>query len=132
MIIRTKWFIALIVVGIFTAGAAMALMPPHVSGTIPENNGLLQGDTFVLHGYTLDYAQTESLEVIDLASGRTAPIKKDLKCQWEGEGDCPGCRQQACTMTIKLLSPEPGHTYEFRFLDENYRFTVAPQAGSTP
>lgn len=132
MDLKPKCFAALIIAGLFTAGAAMALMPPHVSGTVPENNGMLAGDTFVLHGYSLEYAPTETLQVIDLTSGQAAPIRRDMQCKWEGEGDCPGCRQQACTMTIKLLSPSPGHTYEFRFLDENYRFTVAPQSGSQP
>jgi hypothetical protein len=128
MDLKKQWSVIVIVAVIITAGTVAALMPPHVDGIVPENDGTLEGDTVVLTGYSLGYADADAIQVIDVATGESAPIHPDLDCRWEGKGDCPGCRQQACTLTIRLLSPVSGHTYEFRFLDKTYRFTVAPKS----
>jgi hypothetical protein len=132
MNLKTIWLIIMIAAGIMAAGSVIALMPPHVDGTVPDNHGIIKGDTVVLHGYSLGYAATEKVQVLDVATGKFTPIRRNLECRWEGEGDCPGCRQQACTFTIKLLAPVPGHTYEFRFLEETYRYTVGPKKDSKP
>jgi hypothetical protein len=44
-----------------------ALMPPHVTETIPQNGGILEGNIFIIKGYTLNYDDDEPI-VTDLTS----------------------------------------------------------------
>ena len=118
--------VVLFVIILVFAGRAQALMPPHVASTEPENGGVLETDTFVIHGYTLSLQDIEEPVVADLENGKTVDTEASIKCEWEGEGDMPGAKQEACTVWVRLLEPEKGHAYELRFLDEVFTFTYSP------
>ena len=105
-----------------------ALMPPHITRTVPEDGGVLKGNTVILYGYTLASADLNEITVTDLSTKETIPIKTDLRYTWEGKGRQPGARQQFCTLKIMLEKVTPGHVYEISFLETTIRFTVSLSA----
>jgi hypothetical protein len=105
------------------ASEALALMPPHVSSTVPGDGGTLQGDTVVFHGYSLEYAD-DAVSIIDLATERPVQHAAALDCQWEGH-DPPGHvggTQLRCELKLTLEGLEPGHRYRASYLDTTIEF----------
>jgi hypothetical protein len=86
--LRTK----LLALALALAGApALALMPPHVTSAGPLN-GVLEDDTVVFHGYSLSYGQGDA-KARDVTAAKDVAVTASVDCEWEGEGDCPGCQQ---------------------------------------
>ena len=102
---------------------AAALMPPHITRTVPESGGVLAEPLVEIHGYTLGLAGPDDLKVVDLNTGQTVAVDPDMDCQWEGEGDCPGCKQERCVLRVRLLRACSGHEYEIEYLEQKLRFT---------
>ena len=111
---------------------AQAVMPPHLTGSVPESAGVLTSDTILLEGYTLFRPGPGHLTMLDTTSGTPAPWEVlDLSCQGEGdpvqaETD-DGAIQSYCTLSIRLMDPIPGHTYQLDFLDWTITFTYFPE-----
>jgi Putative metal-binding motif len=114
------FYIALTVfIFLFYSDKLSALMPPHIDSSMPENGGILLGDTVRFFGYSLSYGDLEQLEVIDLSANSEVEIFSDLVCFLEGEGNNPGCVQSKCTLTVALKEIMPTHEYELSFLNSN-------------
>lgn len=96
-----------------------ALMPPNIKSSIPENEGILLGDTVRFYGYSLNYGDTENLKVIDLTTGDELETSSDLTCVSEGKGNSEGCVQLECILAITLKENIPMHEYEISFVDSN-------------
>lgn len=124
-------FITFLALALLLAAPARALMPPHLTGSMPEDGGVLVGDIVLLEGYTLYLPEPGQLVVTDLASGQEVPWETaDLSCQdegdWERAQTDDGAIQFRCELRIRLLAPEIGREYELRFLDRVIRFTCQP------
>lgn len=112
---------------------AAALMPPHVTDTIPAQGGRLEGAVLEIRGYSLEYTDLKKeLRVIDLDSKKAMPIEPKLSCEWKGKGDMPGARQQYCILKVKIIGLVPGKEYELQFLDVSVKFISAPNTGNEP
>jgi len=106
---------------------SLALMPPHIQSTIPPNEGVLEGDTFLFHGYSLEYAESDSLKVILVKTGESVEHTTKTSCTLEGKCDeesRPGSCQEKCEMRVTLKQVLPGEQYEIHFLDWKSRFTA--------
>ena len=130
----TPWFNRILPTSFILAGililaltvSAQALMPPHVSSTEPPQDGVLKGNVFILHGYTLYSFDQDSFAVSDHA-GNEVPFSLEKECRTEGEGTAPGSQQNACTFWLTLEGLEMGKQYQVEFLytEEVFRFTTA-------
>lgn len=96
-----------------------ALMPPHINSSIPENGGILLGDTVRFYGYSLGYGDYEQLRVVDLTNDSTVETESDLICASEGEGHNPGCVQFKCILSITIKAIISTHKYEISFEKSN-------------
>ena len=115
-----------------TSGLALALMPPHLTGSQPPDNGTLDKPEILIFGYTLGMVDLENMKVTDAADGQQVKTSANLDCEWEGTGNMPGARQQRCTVKITLEKACPGHTYEVFFLDQTFHFTYDGPAQNCP
>ncbi len=113
----------------FAAASAYALMPPHITETVPEDSGILAGDTVIFYGYTLSGMDLSEIKVTDLTAQESVPVKTHLSYEWEGKGNQPGAQQQFCTLKITLEKITPGHQYEVSVLETKITFTamILPQ-----
>lgn len=118
--------------------AAVALMPPHIRGSDPEDGEMLVGDTIELYGYSLRYVDLdEELEVVDETAGEPAPHDRDLECEWTDATraptalSAPGERQLACTLEIALREVTPCHEYRVSLLNTTIRVEAAPRSGAS-
>lgn len=105
----------------------VALMPPHVTETVPQAGGILQGDTVFIYGYTLTFANIGLTTVHDLTSNEHVPIATQISCVEEGEGDMAGAAQLYCTLMVKLNQLCPGHEYRLTldpYLETTIHFTA--------
>ena len=123
---------ALILGMLMLSNPALALMPPHITGSTPAQGGVLSTDTVTLNGYTLFRPEPDQLTLVDLTTGQDASWEiVDLTCEdegdWERAQTDDGAIQFRCVLLIRLLRPEPGHEYELWFLDTGIRFTYAPE-----
>ncbi len=116
------------------APEALALMPPHVSHTVPASGETLQGDTIVFHGYSLEYAESTDVVVVDLATSKSVEHSTDLNCHWEGH-DPPGHvggTQQQCELMVTLEGLEVGRRYKAVYMDTELEFDWAGPAQPEP
>lgn len=97
------------------AGAALALMPPHVTGSSPLSGQPMVDNTITFHGYSLKHVDEEPT-VVETTRKEKVAFKKELKCTWEGKGDAPGSRQQRCSIVLTLEKPFVGAKYTASFL----------------
>lgn len=111
----------------------LALMPPHIDSSVPPDGGVLDGDTLVFRGYTLQ--DGVDVEVVD-AGGAIVPITQHVVCTDEGdccgrdrrEGDLRvGCCQQRCELRVTLSEVVPEAAYRATVLDKSVVFTAAPR-----
>ncbi len=112
------------------APEALALMPPHVSHTVPAQGEDLHGDTLVFHGYSLEYAESTDVIVLDLATSKPVEHSTELNCHWEGH-DPPGHvggTQQQCELMVTLKGLEAGHRYKATYMDTELEFGWAGPA----
>jgi hypothetical protein len=124
----------LLACAILFAPEALALMPPHVSHTVPAPGEPLQGDTIVFHGYSLEYADDADVSVIDLATERPVAFSTVLDCAWEGH-DPPGHvggTQLRCELKVTLTGLEPGHRYRATYMDTALEFHWDGPAPAAP
>jgi hypothetical protein len=138
---------------------ALALMPPHVDSTEPKNGGTMVGNVVLFHGYSLDYADREAT-VVDLNAAASDATKRKTKkakrgaakkgagaqadatakvaatvevsCEWVGDGDCAGCKQQKCTATVTLAAVVAGHRYKVTYVDTTVEVVAGPTAKPVP
>ena len=109
-------------------GLILALMPPHLSGSDPEDGGILKGNTVIIYGYSLGYASFKGLKVKDTTTGKKVTFTKELdckdinKCKGRKNSDMPGCWQEKCQLKIKINKVISGHSYEVHFLKSKFRF----------
>jgi hypothetical protein len=117
-----------LITALFLLGApALALMPPHANSVSQPSGTTLTSRTITFDGYTLGRLDT-MLTITDTA-GAAVPFISDSKCEWIGEGDAPGARQQKCLATVTLTGPlEPGQTITLKLMSDDYTYTV-PLAG---
>ena len=111
--------------------AVFALMPPHMTGSVPPEGGTLTSPKITIKGYSLKYAG-QALSVWDVTANRRIEVDPDLDCKVVGQGDCPGCKQQRCTMTIVLPRICPGHRYEVRLDNQIYGYTAGKDLPPCP
>jgi len=107
---------------------ALALMPPHIQSATPPNEGVLEGQTFVFSGYSLEYADAKKLKVILVKTGEEIEYTTETSCTLEGKCDDnarPGSCQEKCEMRVNLNKVVPGEQYEIHFLEWKSRFTAA-------
>ena len=114
-----------LIVTLCLAGPAVALMPPHVTKTVPADGGVLYGNTIEIHGYSLNYAGSKPQVFID---GRDEPlaVTTRLDCRGEGEGARPGSRQVRCVLYVTMAEVVPGLAYRLSFLRTEIGFTGGP------
>ncbi len=127
---RTALFAGLLLV----APEALALMPPHVSHTVPAHGETLVGATVVFHGYSLEYAEDSDVKVIDLATEQPVRLDTELDCSWEGH-DPPGHvggTQLRCELKVTLKGLEAGHRYRASYMDTTIEFDWAGPAEPAP
>lgn len=109
---------------------ALALMPPHLTGSTPGDGQTLTTDTMVLHGYTLYEPGQEEIVITDTTTGVSLAWELvKLECESEGDmskADMPGAIQQRCDLTIKFTGLESGHAYELTFLETVIHFEYQP------
>ena len=110
---------------------SLAIMPPHITGSVPESGGVLTADTVLLQGYTLYRPEQDQLELLDATSGEPAAWEvAGLTCRdegdWEKAQTDDGAIQFNCDLAIRLLDPVPGHAYTLTFLDWTIGFTYSP------
>jgi hypothetical protein len=122
--------IATLALTLFVLGIAQAqaLMPPHVNSAEPANDGILYGDTLVLNGHTLEYAQNTKLKLTHLESGKAVSVTSKTSCKQVGE--CgknykPGSCQSSCALHVTLKEVVAGARYEVKFLDWTSQFKAA-------
>ena len=116
---------AVIAVPAVFPSAARALMPPHVTGTVPEDGGILKGATVIIKGYSLQHAPEEPV-VTDLTTGEKVPLVTTVTCKERGDPDGPpGSLQFYCTQKVTLFDVIPDHRYELKYLETTVRFTTA-------
>lgn len=129
-----KLILLMAVVGLalVLASSVQALMPPHVSHTEPAAGGELGSNIILIHGYTLGIVDLETLKVTDLTENRPVKIETEFESEVVGEGDCEGCRQLRCTITVRLLRACPGHDYRIDFLDEAFVYKYQGRPVSCP
>lgn len=122
---------AIFVIFLLAPSGVLAMMPPHVNHTVPEDGATLDGDTVEFHGYSLAYVDEETqLEVIDTEDDADAAHTTQVDCTWEGPSDGPpGSRQQKCTFHVTIADPEPGHTYRLTLLDTTIEVTISRAYG---
>jgi hypothetical protein len=116
------------------APEALALMPPHVSHTEPASGSSLVGNTIIFHGYSLEYAESQDVVVVDPATGRAVEHSTELDCQWEGE-DPPGHvggTQLRCELRVTLEGLEAGRLYKASYMDTELEFTWVGPAPAQP
>jgi hypothetical protein len=119
------WVVACVL--FFGITNTLALMPPHIQSTIPPHEGILGGDTFLFHGYSLEYAEAGSLKVILVKTGEAVEHTTKTSCTLEGQCDepsPPGSCQEKCEMRVFLKHILPGEQYEIHFLEWKSRFTT--------
>ena len=109
-----------------------ALMPPHLTGSVPEAGGVLATDTMRLDGYTLFKPEPNQLTLTDLTTGQAAGWEvTEVNCEdegdWERAQTDDGAIQFRCALFLRLTAPMAGHEYELLFLDTPIRFTYAPE-----
>ncbi len=134
MTARSALLLLAAVAGLSTlAPEALALMPPHVSHTVPANGETLEGDTIVFHGYSLEYADTSDVTVVNISTSEPVELSTALDCQWEGD-DPPGHvggTQLRCELKVTLQGLQAGHRYKASYMDTELEFTSAG-APATP
>ena len=111
----------------FVASTSLALMPPHVTGTNVKN-GVLDGKTLIIRGYTLGYSELKKdLSITRTDDGQVVKFKHELTCKQEG--DCrrgpPGSCQERCELKVTLVGAKHGLTYTVTYLDLKQTFKVA-------
>ena len=95
--------------------AASALMPPHVNRSLPKPGDVLQEPLIRLYGYSLSERSFKDLVLTERAKTTTRiPHAVALQCKTEGKGDCPGCKQSRCVLTVTFKRLTPGARYELR------------------
>jgi hypothetical protein len=125
---------AILIVALTLVGAvALAAMPPHITRTVPSDNGsLAEGLPIVLTGYTLSAASVSKRLKLVASTGQVVPYTHGLTCK--REGDCgpdspPGACQSLCTLTITMDppsagGPQAGARITLKFLDTKVTFQV--------
>jgi hypothetical protein len=124
----------LALVGLLLAPEAFALMPPHVSHTVPAQGEDLLGETVVFHGFSLEYAESTDVTVLDLTTSKPVEHSTELNCHWEGH-DPPGHvggTQQQCELMVTLKGLELEHRYKAVYMDTELEFGWAGPAPSGP
>jgi hypothetical protein len=99
-----------------------AMMPPHVTHTLPNDGAELAGDTIEVHGWTFAQFDDEPITVTG-PDGTSAPFTSAFEGGWRGEGEQPGAQQLRSILRIRLTTPEPG-PYRVRFLDADFTVRV--------
>jgi len=123
------FFVTILTVCVFCK-AGYALMPPHVTGSSPENGGTLSGNALEIYGYTLSFADLSRLQVLDVTGNKSTETSTDLFCEAEygrDDPDCemmPGCVQEYCILYVTLHEFVPDHQYEISFLETTISFNV--------
>jgi hypothetical protein len=107
-----------------------AVMPPHLTGSEPEEGGILDGSTITFQGFSLNYADLKELKITDLDTGKAVPFSTDLACKLVGEGlkekdPPPGSVQRSCTLDVNLSQVIAGHHYRVQFLDLDMKVRAA-------
>ena len=106
----TVWLPALLLVAL-ASWPAFGLAPPRIHKSIPPDGGILTGRVVELHGMSLEYAPKGDPVVVDKTTGRQVPAVSKMECEWYGEGDRPGDRQQYCIVRVTLEKICAGHVY---------------------
>lgn len=113
----------LIALAVSLPGIVRGLMPPHVTRSEPPDGGVLYGSTLVFRGYTL--ASGTDAAIITDGRGQKIPVTQTVTCEYVGEGDCPGCRQEQCEIVVRMSTIVPGATYRASLLEYSITFTAA-------
>ena len=119
-----RWSVLL--VGLLWSTLAVALMPPHVTGTNIKD-GVLTGSTLIIKGATLSATKVPTaLQLTDVTTRRPVPWTHEQTCKWVGECESgrPGSCQEACVLTIAMKDVRSGARLRVRFLDLDQRFRV--------
>jgi len=123
-LLKTLYIYFILLISIVFVQNLYALMPPHVTGSLPENGGVISGNTLEIYGYSLTYSDIGDYQIIDLTTNGPVETTSELSCEWVGEGDCPGCKQQSCVFLIILQQTLQGHEYKVTFSDSNLDFEL--------
>jgi hypothetical protein len=125
-----KVIIVFAVVMLFST-VASALMPPHISSSVPKDGGVLNGNTVLIEGYSLKYAPLKDLVVMDMDTNEKIDADTDLKCSWIdncGEKDEVGCEQQKCELKVTIKKVISGHKYKLILGEDTIEFTAAKRS----
>ena len=119
----TKIFLTLLF--ILSSALVFAMMPPHINNAqnLSEDH-ILQGDTIILQGYSLGYADLKEIIVTDQQTKTNLTYTTNLKCQSEGHGTMPGAIQEKCTLQVTMPDLQKGKKYMMRFLEWEVEFVV--------
>ena len=110
---------------LLSSSVALALMPPHVTGT-NVREGVLTGSSLVIKGMTLSARKvSDALVLTDTATSKPSPWTHAMRCDWVGECESgrPGSCQESCTLTLTLKAPD-GAELRVRYLDLDLRFRL--------
>lgn len=107
----------LLALGIFVlcSNVSHALMPPHIKRVEGLEDGKLKGASLKVHGMTLGILDLNKDVGLFDAQGQSHALKIDRKCEWQGEGDQPGARQEKCELSIVFSDLKPGEHYAIKF-----------------
>ncbi len=104
----------------------LALMPPHVTKTVPGDGGVLEGDVVLIEGFSLKYANIEKRLKIVASTGKVVPFSHALACRSVGECDDdskPGACQQKCELKVTLKDVPSGTRMTLTFLKTKITFS---------
>ncbi|MBP47976.1 MAG: hypothetical protein CMH53_08560 [Myxococcales bacterium] len=110
--------------------AAHSLMPPHVERSVPSAGLALSTPALTLYGYSLDESTLKGLKVTELWRGsRALPFTKTIVCTAVGKGDCAGCKQLRCKVSLGLAWIRKGASYRVQALNWHGVFKANASVG---
>ena len=108
-------------------GSALAVMPPHVTGTNVKD-GVLKGHELIIHGYSLNHTNvTRELVITHATTKKMVLYTHKHNCKWVGKCDKgpPGSCQLKCILRVTLPGVENGARFHLRYLGTKLAFRVA-------